>query len=80
MKVEVPRAEFSASIGRDRHFARQHTIFVVENFQRTWILRLGGSGFVTASYQDSEPIVGCYAYLVGEDAGVDWTRLGHLLA
>jgi len=37
-----------------------------------------GGAFVAAGYQDRQPIVGRRAHLVGKDAGVDRTRLGHL--
>jgi hypothetical protein len=40
----------------------------------------GSSAFVAAGHQDREPIVGCRAHLVGEDAGVDRARLRHLVA
>jgi hypothetical protein len=50
MKVEVLRAEFFASVGRDQHFVRQHAVLVVGNFQCTQILCLGGGAFVAAGY------------------------------
>ena len=78
MKIEVPRAELFSSIGRDRHFIRQHPVLVFEDFQRTRVFRLGGGAFVPAGYQDRQSIVGCHAHLMGEDPGVDGARLLHL--
>ena len=80
MKVEVPRAEFFAAVGRDGHFVGQHAVLVVEDFQRARVFRLGGGAFVAAGYQNRQPVVGRHAHLMGEDAGVDRARLLHLFA
>ena len=80
MKVEVPRTELFASVGRDRHFVGQDAVLVIEDLQCTRILRLGRGAFVPAGHQDRQPVVGCHAHLMGEDAGVDRTRLLHLFA
>ena len=75
MKIEVPRAERFAAVGRDGHFVREHAVLVGEDFQRARVFRLGGGAFVAARYQNRQPIVGRDAHLVGEDAGVDGARL-----
>ena len=75
MKIEVSRAEFFSSIGRNRDLVGQHPVLVVEDLQRARIFRLGRGAFIAAGHQDRQPIVGRHAYLMRVDAGVDLARL-----
>ncbi len=78
MEIQVPRPELFPTVGRDRHFVRQHAVLVVEDFQRARVFRLGGGAFVAAGHQNRQPVVGRHAHLMREDAGVDGSRLLHL--
>jgi hypothetical protein len=78
MEVEVSRTELLSSVRRNRHFVCEHAVPVVEDLQRTRIFRLGRGSFVPAGNQDRQTIVGRYAHLVGEDAGIDRSRLLYL--
>src|SRR5215475_2886995 len=64
MKIEMPRPEVLASVGCDRHRVGQHTVRVVEGFERPGVFGLGRGAFVAARDQNGQPVVGGDAHLV----------------
>jgi len=80
MEIEMPRPKVPTSVGGDRHSISQHTVLVVEDFERTGVFGLGRGAFVAARDQDRQPVVRCDAHLMREDASVDRAWLLHFLA
>ena len=80
MEIEMPRAEAIAAARRDRDLVAQHAILEVEHLQRAGLFRLAVGGVVAAGDQDHLAVVQRRAHLMGEDAGIDRSRLCNLVA
>src|SRR5438093_5847235 len=80
MEIEMPRPEILSAVRGDRHRVGKHAVLVVEDFERAGVFGLRRRAFVAARDQNGEPVVRRDAHLMREDAGVDGTRLLHLLA
>src|SRR5688500_13972352 len=80
MEIEVARPETITASGRDRNFVCELAITVFEDFQRPWLLGLAAGGVVAARDKDRHRVRRCDAYLMRINAGVEQSRLLHLLA
>ena len=71
MKIQMARAIFTSTVGRNLRLIRQHAVLVIKHLQPARVLGFLRRDFIATGDQYHVPVVGRDTHLVRKDTGVD---------